>query len=114
MTTHTLTRFEHDLVSYLDCTDAHAVALADSLIELGITTFDEFEDALMYRNDEYTSRPQADFAQWLAEECECLVFSNDQGINWVVIDWQASWDANLRHDFTHISIDECDYFLCRY
>ena len=112
MTTHTLTRFEHDLVSYLNCKDAHAVALADSLIELGIETFEAFEDSLMYRNDEYTSRPEADFAEYFAREVMGFDADNEAGMcPWIVVDWQATWDCNLSYDFHYISIDESDYFL---
>lgn len=105
MTTHTLTRFEHDLVSYLNCKDAHAVALADELVDLGINTIDHFEEAVCLINSEYTSRPEADFAE------EYLSDLLPDIPNYIVIDWQATWDSALRHDFTHISIDECDYFI---
>ena len=112
MTTHTLTRFEHDLVSYLNCKDAHAVALADSLIEHGINTIDQFEDVLIYRNDEYTSRPDADFAEFFAREIMGFDADTEAGMcPWIVIDWQATWDCNLRYDFSRISIDDADYYI---
>lgn len=37
-----------------------------------------------------------DFAQYWFEE-----FTTDHSIpDWIVVDWQATWDNNLRHDFT--------------
>jgi hypothetical protein len=37
-----------------------------------------------------------DFAQYWFEE-----FTTDYSIpEWIVVDWEATWDNNLRHDFT--------------
>ena len=54
-------------------------------------TVDDFRD--IYAGTFSTS---ADFAQNIAEECGDIP---KELPTWIVIDWQASWDQNLRHDY---------------
>ena len=82
----------------------------DELSDLGITTAQQFEDAYYYQTDAYNA--EADFAQYIAEEVECLAFMNDAGPgSWLVIDWQASWDTALSYDFSTIEFDGETYFF---
>jgi hypothetical protein len=84
----------------------------DELSDLGITTASQFEDALFYQTDAYNA--EADFAQYYAEEVACMNQFSDAGmLSFLVIDWQATWDCNLRHDFSTIELDgETYFFLC--
>ena len=82
----------------------------DELSDHGITTAEQFEDAYYYQTDSWN--PEAEFAQYIAEEVECLSFMNDAAPgSWLVIDWQASWDSALRYDFFTIEFDGETYFF---
>jgi len=45
-----------------------------------------------------TADSPADFAENLAEECGEV----PETASWIVIDWEASWNCNLRHDFIDV------------
>ena len=77
----------------------------DELSEHGITTADQFEDAYFYQTDSYNA--ECEFAQYFAEE----VMSFDICSTYLVIDWQATWDCNLRYDFFTIEFDGETYFF---
>ena len=82
----------------------------DELSELGITTAEQFQDAYYYQTDSWNA--ERDFAQWYAEEIACLDVTNDAGMgSFLVIDWQATWDCNLRYDFNTIQFDGETYFF---
>jgi hypothetical protein len=82
----------------------------DELSEHGINTADEFESAYFYQTDAYNA--EREFAQYFAEEIACLDVTNDAGMgSFLVIDWQATWDRNLRHDFFTIEFDGETYFF---
>ena len=82
----------------------------DELSEHGITTAEQFEDAYFYQTDSWNA--ERDFAQYYAEEIACLDVTNDAGMgSFLVIDWQATWDCNLRYDFFTIEFDGDTYFF---
>jgi hypothetical protein len=82
----------------------------DELSEHGITTAEQFEDAYYYQTDSWNA--ERDFAQYYAEEIACLDVTNDAGMgSFLVIDWQATWDCNLRFDFFTIEFDSETYFF---
>lgn len=82
----------------------------DELSEHGITTGDQFRDAHYYSTNSWNA--EAEFAQHLAEEIMCLDVCNDASMgSFLVIDWQATWDANLRHDFFTIEFDNETFFF---
>lgn len=82
----------------------------DELSELGITTAQQFQDAYYYQTDSWNA--ERDFAQFCAEEIACLDVTNDAGMgSFLVIDWQATWDCNLRYDFSTIEFDGETYFF---
>ena len=82
----------------------------DELSDHGITTAEQFEDAYFYQTDSWNA--EREFAQYYAEEIMCIDL-NDAGMNsFLVIDWQATWDCNLRHDFFTIEFDSETYFFC--
>ena len=82
----------------------------DELSEYGITTAEQFENAYYYQTDSWNA--EADFAQYYAEEIACINQFADAGmLSMIVIDWQATWDRNLRHDFFTIEFDGETYFF---
>ena len=82
----------------------------DLLSDYGITTAQQFEDAYYYQTDSWNA--EREFAQHYAEEIACLDVTNDAGMgSFLVIDWQATWDCNLRHDFSTIEFDGDTYFF---
>jgi antirestriction protein len=69
---------------------------------------ENFED--MYQG-QYESG--ADFAEQICQDCGYI--SNNTP-HWIVIDWERTWEANLRHDYifalrsqhhSHIDLDTC-------
>ena len=61
--------------------------------------------AYFYQTDSWNA--ERDFAQYYAEEIACLDVTNDAGMgSFLVIDWQATWDCNLRYDFFTIEFDD--------
>lgn len=54
-------------------------------------TIDEAREAFAGRFDS-----EADFCESIAEETEAIPKNMP---SWVVIDWRATWDCNLRHDY---------------
>ena len=85
-------------------------AFMDELSEYGITTAEQFEDAYHYQTDSWSA--ESDFAQFYAEEIACLNQFADAGmLSMIVIDWQATWDCNLRHDFFNFEFDGVTYFF---
>lgn len=82
----------------------------DELSEYGITTAEQFEDAYYYQTDSWNA--EAEFAQHYAEEIACINQFADAGmLSMIVIDWQATWDCNLRHDFFNFVFDGETYFF---
>ena len=69
--------------------------LVDEYIEYYfLDAIDHFEDAYQ---GEYQSG--ADFAEQLASDCGYI---NNDIPSWIEIDWQATWDNALSHDYTEI------------
>ena len=82
----------------------------DELSDHGITTAEQFEDAYFYQTDSWNA--ERDFAQYYAEEIAWRDVTNDAGMgSFLVIDWQATWDCSLRHDFFNIEFDGETYFF---
>ena len=107
MTTATLTRLESDVKSYLgNVTDEQVVQICDELVDYGIETLEQFEDAFYYTTDSY--RADEEFAQHLFEEIECQeLHPAIQGC----IDWQVVWDSHYRFDFFTINDGENTYYF---
>jgi len=76
----------------------------DELEDLGITTAEQFEDALYYQTDSWNA--ECDFAEHVVTEINCVDLPD-----YVVIDWQATWDCSLRYDFSTIEFDGETYFF---
>ena len=76
----------------------------DFLSDLGITTAEQFEDAYYYQTDSW--HPEAEFAEHITTEVQCVELPN-----YVVIDWKATWDRALSYDFSTIEFDGETYFF---
>ena len=82
----------------------------DELSDLGITTADEFESAYLYQTDEYNA--ERAFAEYYVHDIACVDWYADAGmLSMIVIDYQATWDCNLRHDINTIEFDGETYFF---
>ena len=58
--------------------------------------FDDFTTSDALDAFQWTERSEADFAQRIAEECGEIP---EDLPSWIIIDWEASWSCNLRHDY---------------
>ena len=76
----------------------------DELSEHGITTAEQFNDAYFWQSDSW--KAEADFVEYIVTELECAELPP-----YIVVDWQASWDCNYRHDFFTIEFDGETYFF---
>ena len=76
----------------------------DELSEYGITTESQFEDAYFYTSDDL--HPEAEFAEYVTKEINCLDIPD-----YIVVDWQATWDSYLYYDFFTIEFDGEVYFF---
>ena len=105
-------QFDVDLLEYLEdlltITQVECVSLAGELRDdYGINDLQDFQDVYAYHSESYNW--ESEFAEYWATEVNCLDtnFTNDAGtFSWIVIDWQATWDCNLRYDFSTIEYSD--------
>ena len=76
----------------------------DELSELGITTAQQFEDAYFYQTDSWNA--EREFAEYITLELNCVELPE-----YVVIDWQATWNRSVCYDFSTIEFDGETYFF---
>ena len=103
---HGIPQFDVDLLQRLEfilnISQSECVELATTLRDdYGINDECDFNDLYAYHSEEYNW--ESEFAEYWATAVCCLDnnFTNDAGtFSWIVIDWQATWDCNLRHDFS--------------
>ena len=85
-------------------------AFMDKLADIGITDADQFEDAFFYSDDyRHDESHYGEFVEFLVTEMNCETLPE-----FLVIDWQASWYRNYRHDFIDIEHDRIVYFFHRH
>ncbi len=83
--------------------------MLDLVVELGIETATEFSDAFVFSTDD-TWNWQREFVEDRLEASHGRDLTSDAGmLSWVVIDYEATWEANLRHDYTEIEYDGSIY-----
>ena len=79
------------LWEWLELDEAEQLAFGAYADHMGVTaTVEDFRDAWQGQWDR-----GADFAEHIAEECG----GHHDLPTWLVIDWAASWNCNLRHDY---------------
>ena len=76
----------------------------DELSEYGITTAEQFDCAYYYQTDSWDAEKL--FAEWITTDVNCVDLPD-----YVVIDWQATWDSALCYDFFYIEFDGETYFF---
>ena len=102
---HGIPQFDVDLledleqilcISQSECVDI-AVTLRD---DYGINDLQDFQDLYAYHSDAYSW--ESEFAEyWFTDHMDV-----DKVHDLIVIDWQATWDCNLRHDFSTIEYSD--------
>ena len=94
---------------FSDYTPEECREFMDELSSLGITTASQFEDALRYQTASHNAG--AEFAEQEATDYGCTTFID---MPWVVIDWEASWERNLRHDYSTLEFKGVTYIFSNY
>jgi len=79
----------------------------DALSDYGIYTADDFESAyLTSLSSTYDESHYGEFVEYVVTELNCQELPE-----YLVIDWQSSWERNYRHDFFDIEFDGEVYFF---
>lgn len=87
----------------LDLTQSECVDIAITLRDdYGINDLADFNDVYAYSSDAYNW--EAEFAQHWTQEVMCVNISDE--LSYLVIDWEATWRCNLRHDFSVIEYSD--------
>ena len=100
-------QFDVDLLQRLEfllnITQSECVDIATTLRDdYGVNDECDFNDLYAYHSEEY--KWESEFAQYWTEEVACQDVTTDAP--WVVIDWQATWDCNMRYDFSVIEYSD--------
>ena len=99
-------RFDVDLLEHLEqtlcVTQSECVDIARELENMGITDLRGYEDVFAYQSEEYNW--ESEFAQYWTEDVMCLSITDQ--LTFLVIDWKATWDCNLRYDFSTIEYSD--------
>lgn len=109
---HGIPQFDVELLEHLEeilvISQSEVIELAVELRDdYGINDMQDFQDLYAYHSEEYNW--EAEFAEYWATEVCCLdsKFTNDAGtFSWIVIDWEATWNCNLRYDFSTIEYSD--------
>jgi hypothetical protein len=79
------------------------------VVELGIETADEFSSAFAFWTEDRWNW-QREFIEDLIENHGGRDLTSDAGmLSWVAIDYETTWEANLRHDYTEVEYDGAVY-----
>ena len=98
---HGIPQFDVDLLSELEqilcISQSEIIDIAITLRDdYGINDLTDFQDIYAYSSDAYSW--ESEFAQYWTEEVMGVELGDD--MSYLVIDWQATWDCNLRYDFS--------------
>jgi len=101
---HGIPQFDVELLEHLEqilcISQSEVIDIAVTLRDdYGITDLQDFQDVYAYHSEEYNW--ESEFAQyWVIDVLE-------RDVNFpVVVDWQATWDCNLRYDFSTIEYSD--------
>ena len=99
--------FDVELLEHLEqtlcVTQTECVDIANTLRdEYGITDLQDYEDLFAYQSEEYNW--ESEFAEYWACDVMCYTIADD--CPGIVIDWQATWDCNLRYDFSTLEYSD--------
>ena len=88
-------QFVDYIEEYLQAVDEYNEEVVESFLEIfDIESIGSLSDAYMGQYDS-----GADFAEQICQDCGYI--SNNIP-HWIVIDWERTWEANLRHDYIEI------------
>jgi hypothetical protein len=104
MTTLALTTFESEVAESYQLTPHQAITLCDEFCAYGLETMEQVEDAMFYSTD--VSNPLRDFIEFLIHDV-----GEFNVPTWLVIDYDHTWESNLRHDYYKVTDGESTYFL---
>ena len=102
--------FDVDLLEELErtlcITQSECIELAVTLRDdYGINDLTDYQDLYAYSSDAYSW--ESEFAEYWAREVCCFDSDNETGMApWIVIDWEATWNCNLRYDFSVIEYSD--------
>ena len=104
---HGIPQFDVELLEHLEqilcISQSEVIDIAVTLRDdYGINDLQDFQDVYAYHSEEYNW--ESEFAQYWTEEVACQDVTTDAP--WVVIDWQATWNCNLRYDFSTIEYSD--------
>lgn len=71
----------------------------------GEATVDDFREAYQGTYD-----TPIDFCEQLADDLGAV---SPHNAHWIVIDWEATWNCNLRHDYWYGQDSECNFHFFR-
>ena len=97
-------QFDVDLLQRLEfllnITQSECVDIATTLRDdYGVNDECDFNDLYAYHSEEYNW--ESEFAEHYADD-----YLNTDFPTFIVIDWQATWDCNLRYDFSTIEYSD--------
>ena len=107
---HGIPKFDVELLEHLEqilcVSQIECVDIAETLRDdYGINDLQDFQDLYAYHSEEYNW--EAEFSEYWAREVCCFDADNEAGMNpWIVIDWEATWNHNLRYDFSTIEYSD--------
>ena len=98
--------FDVDLLEHLESlltiSQSEVIELAVTLRDdYGINDESDFTDVLAYSSEEYNW--EAEFAEYWATEVDSF---DANAHSYIVVDWEATWNCNLRHDFSVIEYSD--------
>ena len=85
-------------ISQSECVEL-AVTLRD---DYGINDLCDFNDVYAYSSEEYNW--ESEFAEYWA--CEVMGYTIADNCPGIVVDWEATWNCNLRYDFSVIEYSD--------
>lgn len=101
---HGIPTFDVELLEHLESilviSQSEVINLAVELRDdYGINDLQDFQDLYAYHSEEYNW--EAEFAEHIGED-----YLNTDFPTFIVIDWEATWRCNLRHDFSTIEYSD--------
>jgi hypothetical protein len=85
-------------ITQTECVDI-AVTLRD---DYGINDLQDYTNLFAYQSEEYNW--ESEFAEYWA--CDVMGYTIADNCPGIVVDWQATWDCNLRYDFSTIEYSD--------
>jgi hypothetical protein len=103
---HGIPQFDVELLEHLEwilsISQSEVIDIAVILRDdYDVNDLQDFQDLYAWHSEEYNW--EAEFAEYWACDVMCYTIADD--CPGIVIDWEATWNCNLRHDFSTIEPD---------